>query len=230
MKASTKILYLEDEWSLGRIVKESLASRGYDIQLVENGSAFMNEFHQFQPNICLLDVMVPNIDGLTIGEMIREVDQKIPIIFLTAKSQSSDVLRGFESGGNDYIKKPFSMEELIVRIENLLQLTSSDNSNTKEVIQLGNYAYNHDKFELEFKGEIQKLSHKENEILYLFSIQKNKQIDRRLILNKIWGNDSIYNSRTLDVYVKKLRNFFDKDPQIKIITLRGIGYFFSVEE
>jgi DNA-binding response OmpR family regulator len=225
----TKVLYLEDEHYLGRIVKESLSSRGYDIRLVTDGNNLMRHFDQFHPDICVLDIMVPNIDGYTLSEMIRERDSNIPNIFLSAKNQTQDVLKGFKVGGNDYLRKPFSMEELIVRIENLLTLgKNSNNSMSGEKIQLGEYSFLPGKFEL-WHGESKiSLSHRENELLKLIGDNKNQKIDRRVILNQLWGDDSLYNSRNLDVYIRKLRVYLEKDPNIQLKTLRGVGYYFGV--
>jgi len=224
----TKILYLEDENYLGRIVKESLGSRGYNIRLVTDGATVMRNFEQFQPDICVLDVMVPNVDGFTLGKSIKAADPKMPIIFLTAKNQTQDVLEGFNSGGNDFIKKPFSMEELIVRIENIL-LLNNPRGNKQESVKLGLYTFEPEKFLLSLDDEIHKLSHRENELLKLFAQHVNQQIDRKLILKSLWGDDSIYNSRNLDVYIRKLRVYFEGDPRVKLVTLRGVGYYLSIE-
>jgi len=225
-----KILYLEDEHSLGRIVKESLASRGFDIRLVTDGAKLLRQFEQFDPDICVLDVMVPNIDGFTLGKAIKERNSKQPIIYLTAKNQTKDVLEGFQSGGNDYIKKPFSMEELIVRIENIMLLQSADTPNVPiKNIQIGNYEFSPKRFELRYRKEKIQLSHRENELILLLSKHINQKIDRRVILKELWGDDSLFNSRNLDVYIRKLRVYFEKDPAIKLTTLRGVGYYFGVD-
>ena len=225
-----KILYLEDEHFLGRIVKESLASRGYDIKLITDGANFIANFKSFKPDICVLDIMVPNIDGFTNAEEIKSLDPDMPIIFLSAKNQTEDVLKGFQSGGNDYIKKPFSMEELIIRINNLLQLGSSkyENNRTK-ALKLGDFIFDYDEFLLSHLGKSIKLSYKENELLHLLSHNINRKIERKSILIKIWGDDSYYNSRNLDVYIRKLRVIFEKDPKIKLQTLRGVGYQFIIK-
>ena len=227
----TRILYLEDEHYLGRIVKESLSSRGYDIRLVTDGNNLMRHYEEFEPEICVLDIMVPNIDGYTLSESIRQQDPNIPIIFLSAKNQTQDVLRGFESGGNDYLKKPFSMEELIVRIDNLLSLRKNAGpSHGQEKVQLGDYVFDYNKFELWHNEDKISLSHRENELLNLLSSNINCKIDRRDILKQVWGDDSMYNSRNLDVYIRKLRVYLEQDPRIQLITLRGVGYHFSIEK
>ncbi len=224
----SKILYLEDEHFLGRIVKESLESRGFEMHLIADGKLFMDAFNSYQPDLCVLDVMVPNVDGFTLGKEVRAISPQMPIIFLTAKNQTDDVLEGFKSGGNDYIKKPFSMEELIVRINNLLQLNSQQKIEKSSKVQIGSYAFDYSQHKLLYNDHIISLSHRENELIRLLSNNINSKIDRRVILNTIWGDDSLYNSRNLDVYIRKLRVYFEKDDSIQLITLRGFGYHFSV--
>lgn len=226
-----KILYLEDEHFLGRIVKESLASRGYDIELVTDGADYMRKYELFQPDICVLDIMVPNIDGYTIAEDLKKSKSETPIIFLSAKNQTEDVIKGFKVGGNDYVKKPFSMEELILRIENILLLKGdrSDKESTKSY-QLGAYTFNHHSLTLTYSdGESIELSHRENELLKLFATNQNQKIDRRTILKQLWGDDNLFHSRNLDVYVRKIRVYLEKDANIQLVTLRGIGYKFLVK-
>ncbi len=229
--SNIKVLYVEDEPFLGKIVKESLESRGFMVQMVDDGSLVMDHFTAFQPDICILDVMLPNKDGFTIGKEIRNLNPTVPILFLTAKNQTEDLLTGFNSGGNDYVRKPFSMEELIVRVNNLLELMSlgkNGKNNTDHFINIGNYTFNPKKYELSFKDQVRKLSHREAQILSMLIEKKNEAIDRREIMKMIWGDDSFFNSRNLDVYIAKLRDYLKKDPDVQIITLKGIGYHFSV--
>lgn len=224
----TKVLYVEDEPFLAKIVKESLESRKFVVHHEADGLKVRNAFLNFRPQICILDVMLPNKDGFEIAKEIREIDAQVPVIFLTAKDQVEDVLKGFTIGGNDYIKKPFSIEELILRINNLLKLASVNAVVLNADISLGAFKYYPDKMIL-LKGDKKVvLSHKENEILKLFAAHQNQKIDRIKILQEVWGNDSYFNSRTLDVYIRKLRAIFEDDPKIKILTLRGIGYNFYV--
>ncbi len=225
----TKILYLEDELHLGKIVKESLQSRNYNIRLVTDGKDVMKEFDTFKPDICILDVMVPTIDGFTLGKEIKKYAAHIPIIFLTAKNQTKDVIEGFQSGGNDYMKKPFSMEELIVRIENLLSISTRNIPNIALInVELGSYTFSYSKFQLSHKTKTINLSHRENELINLLCENLNRTLKRKDILLKLWGDDSIYNSRNLDVYIRKIRQYFEADSNINLITLRGVGYHFSV--
>ncbi len=227
----TKILYVEDEPFLGKIVKESLESRNFAVEMVKDGNLVMDTFLNFQPNICVLDVMLPNKDGFTVGKEINAVNPSLPIIYLTAKNQTADLLEGFKSGGNDYIKKPFSMEELIVRIENLIQLSQASVANPvkQQAIHFGNFTFYPLKYQLSSKQCIQQLSHRETELLKIFSKNQNQPVQRKAILLHIWGDDSYFNSRNLDVYIKKLRNYLATDPHVRIVTLKGVGYLFSVE-
>jgi DNA-binding response OmpR family regulator len=228
-----KVLYIEDEPFLARVVKESLESRDFDVSLVNDGADAIRSFSEFKPDICVLDVMLPNMDGFTIATEIRKLDPEIPVIFLTAKTQTSDLVKGFESGGNDYLRKPFSMEELIVRIRNLLQLTSRGNqkqNNENGKISLGKYDFYPKKYELHLGDKIRKLSHRETRLLELLTRDMDTPILRQDILNFIWGDDSFFNSRNLDVYISRLRDYLSGDPAIQIVTLKGIGYRFSVNQ
>ncbi|HMQ47469.1 MAG TPA: response regulator transcription factor [Saprospiraceae bacterium] len=223
-----KILYVEDEPFLGKIVRESLESRGFEVRLIEDGAQAMAALEAMQPDIGVLDVMLPNLDGFSLGKAIREKDPLLPILFLTAKDQTKDVLQGFASGGNDYIRKPFSMEELIVRIQNLLQLKGRADSHLTEWIALGKYLFSPIRQELKLEEQIRKLSYRETQLLQMLSAQLNQPIDRREILREIWGDDSFYHSRNLDVYMTRLREYLKGDAQVEIITLKGVGYRLSV--
>jgi DNA-binding response OmpR family regulator len=223
-----KILYVEDEPFLGRIVKESLESRDYDVTMVADGNLVKAVFEKTNPDICVLDIMLPSKDGYTIAKEIRQVNPSIPIIFVTAKNQTEDVLKGFEVGGNDYIRKPFSMEELIVRVNNLLSLSQKNQKNTIEIIKLGNYEFNVLRYELRLGQTVKKLSHREASLLHLLIENRNATVQRKDVLMKLWGDDSFFNSRNLDVYITKLRDYLKEDPAIEIITMKGIGYHFVV--
>jgi DNA-binding response OmpR family regulator len=229
----TKILYVEDEPFLGKIVKESLESRGFEVKMVADGRHVLATFQQCQPDLCVLDVMLPHIDGFTLGKDIRRLSPQMPIIFLTAKTQTEDVLKGFEMGGNDYIRKPFSMEELIVRMNNLLKLSQNNSlQNTPSVseqITVGKYTFFPFKYELKWEDSIRRLSHREAELLKVLNENRQFTVQRKDILLKIWGDDSFFNSRNLDVYVTKLREYLKDDPNIQILTVKGVGYNFIVE-
>lgn len=224
---SKKVLYIEDEPFLGRIVKESLESRKYEVHMATDGNEAVSMFTSVRPDICVLDIMLPSKDGYTIAQEIRQHSPNIPIIFVTAKVQTEDLLKGFESGGNDYLRKPFSMEELIARINNLLAITlSKENNVIREKMLIGSYEYNSQRFELVRNNQVRKLSNREAELLLLFVQSKNRTIQRKDILLKLWGDDSFFNSRNLDVYVTKLRDYLKEDSSIEIITIKGVGYNF----
>lgn len=230
---STKILYVEDELFLGKIVQESLQSRGFQVLMVDDGAEVMSAFDKFQPDICLLDIMLPNRNGYELGVDIRQRFPHLPIIFLTAKTQTEDVLKGFSSGGNDFIRKPFSMEELIARIQNLLQLSGQNNTESSSdqngVIHLGKYEFDLRKYELRLKLQIRKLSHREAELLKILADHRNFTVERKVIMQQIWGDDSFFNSRNLDVYITRLRDYLREDDRVQIITLKGVGYQFIVD-
>lgn len=226
-----KILYVEDEPFLGKIVKETLEQRGFEVILIKDGAEVMNSFSTFTPDLCVLDVMLPSIDGFTLGKKIRTQYARMPILFLTAKSQTEDLVKGFESGGTDYIRKPFSVEELIVRMNNQLQLlqTASYNAHTPpDEITLGAFRFFPGKYELHSSTDIFKLSHRESQVLAMFAAHQNQIVDRKKLLLAVWGDDSFFNSRTLDVYVRKLREYFSSEKGIEIITLKGRGYHFLI--
>jgi DNA-binding response OmpR family regulator len=228
----TRVLYVEDEPFLARIVKESLESRGFDVKLVGDGSKAGGAFADYRPDICVLDVMLPQKDGFEIAREIRSAEPGLPIIFLTAKTQVEDVLKGFDSGGNDYLRKPFSMEELIVRIQNLLQFAASARGkpNGQEKRVLGSYLYSPQNYTLEREGVVKKLSHRENMILQLLTGDTGKPVLRKDILMQVWGDDSYFNSRNLDVYIARIREYFNSDPGVKIVTIKGVGYHFIVSQ
>ena len=222
------VLYVEDELFLGKIVKESLESRGFTVAMEDDGDRVLDLFRRTQPDICVLDVMLPHKDGFTLAREIRQLNTQVPILFLTAKTQTEDVLKGFAEGGNDYLRKPFSMEELIVRINNLLQLTGNGGIKKEDAdnISLGRLQFNKPRQILSGGSEERKLSYRESELLLYLYEHRNKVIDRRDILNAIWGNDSFFNSRNLDVYITKLRGYLREDPSLEILTIKGVGYRF----
>ena len=225
--SKTKILYVEDELFLGKIVRESLESRGFEVIMEDDGAKVLDLFKKTNPDICVLDVMLPNKDGFAIADEIREVDEQVPIIFLTAKTQTEDVVKGFSLGGNDYVRKPFSMEELIVRIQSLLRnKTEQPTRVTGDSVNIGAYNFHLNRQVLTHKNEERKLSYRESELLKLLYENRDKIIDRKDILNLLWGNDSFFNSRNLDVYITKLRSYLREDPSLEIITIKGIGYRF----
>ena len=224
-----KILYVEDEIFLGKIVFETLISRGFHVQMESDGNQVLNAFEKFVPDICVLDIMLPNKNGFELASEIRKKNQKIPIIFLTAKTQTDDVVKGFKLGANDYIRKPFSMEELIVRIESIFKLPAVDFFPRKDaILNIGKFIFDPNNQLLTISNETLKLSFRETELLQYLFLSNHSIIQRKDLMNHIWGNDSFFNSRNLDVYITKLRGYLKNDPSIQIITIKGVGYRFVI--
>ena len=233
MMGRIKVFYVEDELFLGKIVKESLESRDFEVIMETDGGKATELFKKLhsipgtKPDICVLDIMLPNKDGFTIADEIRELNEDVPIIFLTAKTQTEDVVKGFSLGGNDYIRKPFSMEELIVRIQNLLRnKIEGPQKISGGSATIGKYNFQLNRQLLSNGKEERKLSFRESELLRLLYENRDKIIARKEILNLLWGNDSFFNSRNLDVYITKIRSYLKGDPSIEIITIKGVGYRF----
>jgi len=222
--SKTKLLYVEDEIFLAKIVGETLESKGFEVTTVNDGADAVSKFTETNPDVCVLDIMLPNKDGFTIADEIREKNADVPIIFLSAKSTTEDVLNGFKIGANDYIRKPFSMEELIARIENVLKNKQAPVQD--ENVVMGQYEFNTRRQTLNHPSEQKKLSYRESELLKILCLNKDKVVERRDILNLLWGSDSFFNSRNLDVYITKLRNYLKLDASVEIITIKGVGYRF----
>ncbi|QIE60242.1 response regulator transcription factor [Rasiella rasia] len=223
MNKNPTILLAEDEASLGMIIKESLETRNFNVVFCANGEEALQAYQQKKPDLLVLDVMMPKKDGFTVAKEVRKEDKRIPILFLTAKSQTADVVEGFSIGGNDYLKKPFSMEELIVRMDNLLQRHKLQNSDT--IYTIGNYRFHFKKQTLQFEEEeIKPLTHREAHLLYHLNNNKNEVLDRSVILKKLWNNDDFFSGRSMDVFITRLRKKLKKDERIQIINVRGYGY------
>jgi DNA-binding response OmpR family regulator len=225
--SNVKIFYVEDELFLGKIVRESMESRGFEVIMESDGGKATEVFKRTKPDVCVLDIMLPNKDGFAIADEIRRLDEQVPIIFLTAKAQTEDVVKGFTLGGNDYIRKPFSMEELIIRIQHVLRnKAGSSQKIVGDSVSIGKYIFQLNRQLLCNGTGDRKLSYRENELLKILYENRDKIIDRKAILNLLWGSDSFFNSRNLDVYVTKLRSYLREDPSLEIITIKGIGYRF----
>lgn len=226
----TKILYVEDEAHLGRIVSESLEKEKYEVLWIQDGGKVMDSFLTFSPQLVVLDIMLPGVNGYELCRQIRDRFFDLPIIFLTARVETADLVKGFEAGGTDYMRKPFSMEELVVRIENQLRLLGEENGQQSPTVEiaLGKYVFNSLTYELSGPEGIKTLSQREYEVLQLLVSHRNRVLERRKLLMDIWGDDSFFNSRNLDVYIRKLRDYLSGDPRIQIQTLKGKGYLFLV--
>lgn len=228
---ATRLLYIEDEIHLGRIVAETLENQGYQVVWESDGAKVMDHFHSFDPHLCVLDIMLPNMDGYELCRQIKLLRPGLPVIFLTAKTETRDLVKGFEAGGTDYVRKPFSMEELMVRIQNQLNLNDALNPGSliaDQPVKLGSYTYHPQRYELSHPEGTIRLSQRDSEILGLLASSVNRVIDRKKLLLSVWGDDSFFNSRNLDVYIRKLRDYFKHDPGIRIQTLKGKGYLFLV--
>ena len=222
MNKRPKLLLAEDEPSLGMIVKESLETKGFEVVLCHDGKQALDAYYQIQPQLLVLDVMMPKKDGFTLAKEIRMQDSEIPIIFLTAKSQTQDVVEGFSLGGNDYLKKPFSIEELIVRIENLLKIRKEEAS---AAVNIGDFVFQFKKQTLSYKNQDPvNLTHREAHLLFHLYNNKNNVLDRSIILKKLWNNDDFFNARSMDVFISRLRKKLRRDERIQIINVRGFGY------
>ncbi|WP_029274412.1 response regulator transcription factor [Pedobacter borealis] len=223
-----KVLLVEDEDVLAMIIAETLGKRGFEIKIAKNGVEGWSMFNQLKPDICIIDIMMPRKDGISLLQDIRKVDEFIPAIFLTAKSQTEDVLKGFEAGADDYMKKPFSMEELILRLKSMMRRKIPGiitNSPVQEVSnKIGPYEFNHKKLELMFENSTIALSQREADLLALLLQHKNSILDRNIALLKLWGDDNIFNARSMDVYISRLRKYFVKDTHVEILNIRGQGY------
>lgn len=231
MKNPTKILLAEDDLNLGNLLSDYLRAKGYETVLAANGDEAFNYFAKGGFNLCLFDVMMPIKDGFTLAKEIRKIDETIPIIFLTAKSMKEDTLQGFKSGADDYISKPFSMEELLARINAVLRRTSPQ---TKEevahVFNIGKYTFDYQKRILVLNNQEQKLTSKENELLRLLCLNQGKMLERTYALKAIWDDDNYFNARSMDVYIAKLRKHLSEDDTIEIMNVHGRGFRFFVHE
>lgn len=218
------VLFLEDEAQLAKIVSETLRGRGFLVTHVANGKLGLAAFLHSNYDICVVDVMMPFMDGFTFVSEIRKSNQQVPVLFLTARSQDKDVLDGYGVGGNDYLKKPFSLEELILRMKELLK-RSNFYGLTTAPIAVGSYQFFPSRQEL-LTPEMAKirLSHKESELLFLLVKNKNQVLDRTQTLVRLWGDDSPFHARTMDVFITKLRKHLRNDPNLEIINIRGFGY------
>ncbi|MCQ2214349.1 MAG: response regulator transcription factor [Bacteroidales bacterium] len=218
-----KILLAEDEENLGLMLSEYLEMKGYSTELTHDGEEAYNAFVANKYDICIFDVMMPKKDGFTLAKEIRMVNAEVPIIFLTAKNMKEDILQGFKAGADDYLSKPFSMEELILRIEAILRRTSGNNT-IQDVYMLGQYKFDTQKQQLIFKDNVIKLTTKESELLKLLCTNANKVLERNLALKTIWVDDNYFNARSMDVYITKLRKHLKEDPSVEIINVHGKGY------
>ncbi len=222
----TKILLTEDDPNLGLLLQEYLEAKGYSTDLAKNGDEGLRFFIEHKNyDLCILDVMMPKKDGFSLAKEIRLKDSQIPIIFLTAKSMQEDTIQGFKAGADDYITKPFSMEELLLRMKAILRRTNKQETENQVLLyQIGKYQFNSQQHTLQLETQTTKLTTKEAELLKLLCQNKNQSVNRSFALKLIWGDDSYFNARSMDVYVTKLRKHLKEDPSIQIMNMHGEGF------
>jgi len=226
----TKILVVEDDPNLGYILQEALELEGYRVTRCEDGEAGLASCQRHDFDLCLIDVMLPKKDGFSLAKDIRSFNSDIPIIFLTAKSLREDRIQGFKIGGDDYLTKPFSMEELILRIQAVLKRSQAHQAteNSQKKFTLGRFDFDYERSQLQFENQIQKLTHKESELLRLLCLHQNQILEREFALQHIWGADSFFTARSMDVYISKLRKYLSGDANLEIVNVFGKGYRLNI--
>ena len=224
MEENLKILLCEDDENLGMLLREYLQAKGYEAVLCPDGEAGYREFQKTKFDICVLDVMMPKKDGFSLAQDIRQQNAELPIIFLTAKTLKEDILEGFKIGADDYITKPFSMEELVMRIEAILRRVKGKKTRENTIYHIGRFTFDTQKQLLSIGDNQTKLTTKENELLALLCAHANEILQRDYALKTIWIDDNYFNARSMDVYITKLRKHLKEDDQIEIINIHGRGY------
>lgn len=230
MTKQKSILLAEDDENLGQLLQTFLKAKGYAVDLARNGKYAYEKYAEGHFDFCIFDVMMPEMDGFTLAKEIRLIDPKVPILFLTAKAMKEDKLEGFEIGADDYMTKPFTMEELLARIEAIMRRTSSSDIDVSETHQIGTIQYEPVTRILHLKEEQKKLTTKEGQLLHLLCKNRNEVLDRQAALRAIWGDDNYFNGRSMDVYIAKLRKLLKEDERIEILNIHGKGFKLIVHE
>ncbi|QIA07309.1 response regulator transcription factor [Draconibacterium halophilum] len=227
-----RILLVEDDEALRFIVKDNLTEHGYDVEVAADGEIALELFGKNKFDLIVLDVMLPKIDGFQVAETIRRTNDQVPIIFLTARSMTEDKITGLTIGGDDYIPKPFSMEELLLKIKIFLKRSQSQpiSNDSSTILKIGKFDFHFEDLSLTINGEARNLTLKEAELIRYFAQNANKVLSRNEILEKVWGSDDYFLGRSLDVFISRLRKYFKADSAVKIINLHGIGFRFSVKK
>ena len=222
----TRLLLAEDDRNLGNILKNYLEAKGYATTLCVNGQEAVEAFTRKEFDFCILDIMMPVKDGFAAATEIRAANNKVPILFLTAKTLQEDKLKGFEIGADDYITKPFSMEELILRLQAILRRTDEPAKTlaNENVYTIGIYTFDYNRQTLISRNKEQKLTSKEAGLLRLLCTHANEVLDRSTALNEIWNDDSYFNARSMDVYIVKLRKYLKEDPRVELLNVHGVGF------
>lgn len=230
MSDVVKIFFVEDDLSFGAVLKSYLEINGYDVCWVDDGQEALNQFQPDTFQLCILDVMLPHVDGFEIGRLVRQADERVPLIYLTAKGMKADILQGYKIGADDYITKPFDTEVLLCKIEAILKRNSgTDFAHSVGKVQVGRYLFSPELRTIEFNGGIRRLSPKEAGLLCLMLEHKNQLLPRELALKRIWGEDGYFTTRSMDVYVTKLRKYLSDDSSVEIKNIHGSGYILSVK-
>lgn len=225
-ESKATILYAEDDEALSFLTIDSLGLQGYALDHYVNGKQALKAFRNNKYDLCILDVMLPEMDGLEISRQIRETNQQIPIIFLTAKGLKEDRIEGLKTGADDYMTKPYSIEELILKIEVFLRRKFLTTEQSTAIHRIGSYTYDHVNLKLELNNAVKNLTQKEGELLYLLSKHKNTILKRSEILQRLWGNDDYFLGRSMDVFISRLRKYLKEDPALKIENVHGVGFRF----
>ena len=228
-KEKLKILLAEDDLNLGVLLVDLLENEGFDVKLCKDGEMALKTFQGNHFDLCLLDVMMPKMDGFSLGKVIREMDNNMPLIFITAKSLKEDKLKGYGLGADDYITKPFDEEELLWKIKAVIRRIPEDPAKTgNEIISIGNYAFDFNNQSLTIDGKTKRITEKESEILFYLSARRNKIIKREELLKELWGENDYFLGRSLDVFITKIRKYLKEDPEISIENVFGVGFIFNV--
>jgi len=226
-----RILIAEDDANLGMVLSSYLTLKGYSTTLCENGEDAYKEFLKESYDLCLVDIMIPLKDGYALVENIRKANSDVPVFFMSVKSMQEDVLKGFSLNADDYIIKPFSLEELLMRVKAILRRTThEEESDEQQVFQIGDYVFDNNVQQLIYKDSITKLTSKESALLYVLCEKMGKTVNRVYILNRVWKKNDYYNARSMDVYITKLRKFLKKDPNVNLLNVHGVGFKLAVSE
>lgn len=225
----TKILLVEDDENLGGLLRQYLHAKNFEADLYVNGKEGFDAFINKRYDLCVLDIMMPVKDGFSLAREIRAINSDIPIIFLTAKSMKEDVHQGFKIGADDYITKPFSMEEFLLRIEAILRRTKNMKGSNTSHFKLGKYTFDSENRTLSDNGNEKKLTTKESELLKLFCTYQNEVLERDFALRAIWSDDSYFNARSMDVYITKLRKYLSDEPSVEIVNVHGKGFKLRID-
>jgi DNA-binding response OmpR family regulator len=224
MSDKIKILLAEDDDNLGLLLNSFIKAKGFEVDLARNGKEALEKFNSGNYQFLILDVMMPELDGFSVAKEVRNIDKKVPILFLTAKTMKEDKLQGFSIGADDYLTKPFSMEELVARIEAILKRSEINNSPLQTEYQVGKFTFDPEKRTISLDGKEERLTTKENHLLKLLTKNKNDVLDRQAALRAIWGDDNYFNGRSMDVYIAKLRKILRQDESIQIMNVHGRGF------